>query len=532
MKSIELFDFAVLAGETVLKVSLILILAWFACNLLRRKYPSGAHLAWVIGFCAVFAVPLLSSVLPWKSVLYLHLDPSRVIVHRQQPKAQAVPMAVGSNVQNTPYSTTPPAADPTGPSQPPELLLLLVDAPWLLGLCALWLTGFLAIAARSAYGLYSLRLIRRLGTTPVRNEGRLIRAAQLAREAGVNRRFNLRICKTDELPVPMTWGVLRPTVVLPKEADSWTDKRFEATMLHELSHVRRFDFLSQILAELICALYWFNPLAWLGARTMRSDAELAADEAVLHSGLKASDYAQELLLLAAHLGNRTIPFARVGTPAMTNSKIETRLESILSPSAGHRGITSIQVLAALALAALAIPTFASFHASAHGQAGDPADERHAALTNAKQMGLATIMYANDYDDYYPYVQQTASAVEVLRPYTKNVEVFKSPTKGGRFLYNLNIGGVSGTAIEFPAQTPMWIESLPDPKMSVAVAFTDGHAKLIPPTGMPDIKKAASQHFSRDKKMRPLPPNYLLPPKSTQPYMTSPAMKVRGPLPPN
>jgi hypothetical protein len=374
-------------------------------------------------------------------------------------------------------------------------------------------------------------MIRRFGTNPISSEDRLLEAERLAQEAGQNRPFDLRICATSELPIPMTWGVLRPTIVLPKDADAWSEKRFEATMLHELSHVRRCDFASQLMAEFVCALYWFNPLVWLGARTMRSDAELAADEAVLHAGLKPSDYAAELLSLAADLGKKPIPFATLGTPAMTNSKIETRLESILSPSAGRRGITTVQVLAAVAITAFAVPTFGSLHASAQTQTPEEIKaERAEALSNAKNIALATIMYADDYDNVFPYVQQTASAVEVLQPYTKNREVYKSPTKGGRFLFNMNLAGVNMTAIESPAQTPLWIESLPDPSMKVAVAFADGHAKLIDPKGTLDeiqsslggikelhlkpgttwLKAVSSMRFPRNSNSKPLPYNYLLP----------------------
>src|SRR5471030_2730928 len=155
-------------------------------------------------------------------------------------------------------------------------------------------------------------MIRRYGTNPMEDEDRLLEAERLARQTGQHRAFDLRICATSELPIPMTWGVIRPTIVLPRDADTWSDKRFEATLLHELSHVRRCDFATQLLAEFVCALYWFNPLVWLSARTMRSDAELAADEAVLHSGLKPSDYAAELLSLAADLGKKPIPFATLG----------------------------------------------------------------------------------------------------------------------------------------------------------------------------------------------------------------------------
>jgi len=528
MRSIEVSDVLVVGGEIIFKVSLILGLAAFIGSLVRKRFPTGAHLAWVLAFCAVIILPLATAFVPWRSVLYLNILPGQPIEMRHLARTGTNPGPVNSRSAGPRQSAYTPAEESQpAESEPPSFVVLILEAPWLVGLSLLWFAGFLAVAVRSAYGLHSLRMIRRYGTNPISSEQLIIEAERLSADLGQRRIFDLRICATAEMPIPMTWGVIRPTILLPRDAEGWTPKRFEATMLHELSHVRRYDYLSQLMAEFVCAIYWFNPFVWMSARTMRSDAELAADEAVLHAGLKPSDYAAELLMLAADLGNRPIPFATLGTPAMTNSKIETRLESILAPTAGRRGVTTIQLLAALSAAVFAIPAFAALHASAQTQTPEDAkSERTVALSNAKQMALATLMYCNDYDGDYPYVQQTASAAEVLQPYCRNKDIFESPTKGGRFLFNMNLAGVNSAAIELPADTAMWTESLPDPKMHVAVAFADGHAKLIDPAAMADprtveggakggkpmtfLKAISYKHFERAKTMKPLPYNYLLP----------------------
>lgn len=532
MNQFESSDIAVLACEIIAKASLILTLSWWFVSRIRHKFPAAAHLTWVIAFSVILVFPIVSAVLPWRSVVFLNLrQPGKAAALRFHDTAAKV-VQTNPAASQTQLASSGAPGFPQEPEQPPQWLILAANAPLLVGGAALWLIGFLAVALRSVYGFYCLRMIRRFGTNPISSEDRLLEAERLAREAGQNRAFDLRICATAELPIPMTWGVVRPTILLPRDSDAWSEKRFEATMLHELSHIRRCDFATQLLAEFVCALYWFNPIVWLAARTMRSDAELAADEAVLCAGLKPSDYAAELLSLAADLGRKPIPLATLGTPAMTNSKIETRLESILSPSAGRRGITSLQVLAAVAITAFAVPTFGSLHASAQTQSPeDIKAERTVALSNAKQIALATIMYANDYDNVLPYVQQTASAVEVLQPYIRNKESFNSPTKGGRFLFNMNLAGVLTSDIQNPALTPLWIEVLPDAKMSVAVAFSDGHAKLIDPKAKMDaesslgeikqmhlpagttwLKAVSSIKPHRDSKSKPLPYNYLLPVK--------------------
>src|SRR5262249_32165274 len=71
-----------------------------------------------------------------------------------------------------------------------------------------------------------------------------------------------------------------------------------------------------------CALHWFNPLAWLAARRLRLERELAADEAVLRSGIRASTYAADLLAIAGE--------APVGTGAIGEKPIASRIAAILA----------------------------------------------------------------------------------------------------------------------------------------------------------------------------------------------------------
>ncbi len=155
--------------------------------------------------------------------------------------------------------------------------------------------------------------------------------------------------------MPMTWGWVRPVILLPAGADSWPVGRRRDVLLHELAHIKRLDCLTQSVAQLACALYWFNPLAWIAARRLRIEREHACDDMVLLAGSRASDYAAHLLDLARTLRARhRHSFAAL---AMARpSHLEGRLLSILDAGCPHRGLTRpAVVLGLIAMAGLIVP---------------------------------------------------------------------------------------------------------------------------------------------------------------------------------
>src|SRR6185436_15883755 len=105
--------------------------------------------------------------------------------------------------------------------------------------------------------------------------------------------------------VPMTWGVIRPSILLPQAAAEWSAQRLDAVLQHELAHVQRFDALTQWLAHFACALYWFHPLVWYAAKQMRAERERACDDLVLHSGIQPSVYASDLLEIVSGFRSKT-----------------------------------------------------------------------------------------------------------------------------------------------------------------------------------------------------------------------------------
>jgi hypothetical protein len=164
---------------------------------------------------------------------------------------------------------------------------------------------------------------------------------------------------------PISWGIFRPVILLPKSAISWPRERLHAVLLQELAHIRRRDSFVQALSHAACAFYWPNPLVWLAAKKLRSEAELAADDAAISAGLKPSDYAGELLRLAHEFRAQNSALTSVAFFMASPSALEERVESVLSPNQIRSGVTTMDVLkitsvglvaaAAIAFACTGIP---------------------------------------------------------------------------------------------------------------------------------------------------------------------------------
>ena len=104
---------------------------------------------------------------------------------------------------------------------------------------------------------------------------------------------------SDELASPISWGLMRPVILLNNRAVEASDEA-EAIIAHELAHVARLDWIKLLLARVATALFWFNPLVWALAREAHQLREESADDAVLAANISDTDYAQLLVGVARH----------------------------------------------------------------------------------------------------------------------------------------------------------------------------------------------------------------------------------------
>ena len=220
---------------------------------------------------------------------------------------------------------------------------------------AVWIAGTLFFLLRMIMGLQQVRALRRSGLTW--REGQTM-VNRLAHEAEIHRRVELLV--EESVSAPVTCGFFRPAIVLPPEAQAWQAEDLQRAIVHELEHVRRFDWTSHCLARIVCAVYWFHPLVWVAWRRLALEAERACDDAVLAQS-EATAYADQLVGLARRLSaaqkspalamvNRSDLAVRVGA-VLDGGRARGRAGVLLAGAACVAAATMVLALAPLRLVA-------------------------------------------------------------------------------------------------------------------------------------------------------------------------------------
>lgn len=189
-------------------------------------------------------------------------------------------------------------------SEPTNWLTMRAERllPWVDGL---WLAGVLLLAMRSLGGWFQLEYLRRRarGLVPEELERGFRRICWQVR---VGRSVVLRI--SDEVISPLAMGVWRVTVILPVSAVlGLPQEELEAVMAHELGHIRRWDYLWNLMQMAVESVLFFHPVVWWLSRTVRERREVCCDEIAVRSCAGAEVYARALLRLEEQrtVGRRT-----------------------------------------------------------------------------------------------------------------------------------------------------------------------------------------------------------------------------------
>ena len=319
----------------VIQSSVILSIALCAVTLLRRQSASARHAILTAGLVSSLAVPLLRGVLP-------------EFEFAQSPGLYALVQDQAETLW-----TWNEGVDPTSPGISASVRTGRNPFLWI------WLGGTIVAGVVLAAGATRIAWLIS-GSRPTA----ATRCISAAEEIGHLLRLKRRFCLLqNDRAVLGTLGVVRPRIFLPFEAEQWSEERIRVVLTHELAHVKRFDWLVQVFAELVRAVYWFNPLVWLTCRRLRAESEIACDDVVLNNGFDPKDYAAHLLDLARTLKNSNQAWSPV--LAMSRSpNLERRFVAMLNSSLNHGSVSRAALFVICTVAIFVTLPLAATRASA------------------------------------------------------------------------------------------------------------------------------------------------------------------------
>jgi beta-lactamase regulating signal transducer with metallopeptidase domain len=383
-------------GGLLARVTAVLALTWLGTRIAARGSASMRHALWVAAFVGVLALPLAARFMP---SLELPILPAA-----EQSNTAPAPAPISSMVSAPRTHATPINLAPTGsPRAAQAVTSEIPQTSWMASLASTtplgwafiaWLAIGGALIGRYLLGLAVVARITRRATEV--RDGRWLDALDVA-TATLGITETPRLVVSPDVVMPFTCGFMRATLVVPESAEEWSDERIDVVLRHELAHVARRDCLVQAMTQAALAVYWFHPLAWIGARHLRAERERACDDLVLATGTRGTTYAEHLLDIARSATTDSSPLAAAALAMARPSELEGRLLAILDPRrergrASRRRLLQVAVATFVVIAPLASVSLVARTAAAPVQAessAPPAARAAAAQSNTNAVVTAT-----------------------------------------------------------------------------------------------------------------------------------------------
>lgn len=316
--------FGTLAVSSV-KALVLALAAWAAIRLLRPLRPALEHGIWAAVLIGMLLLPLtgLTNLIPTEIQTTLRTEVSGFA-------ALTAGTVSAASIDETPAA-----------------------ARWQSWAGLLYLAILLAFFARLALGRWrAARLLAQ--TRPVTDPDAHHTFNAVLGSSGLANR--VRLLASSGTSTPVTFGCLRPVVILPATWREWSPGKLHGVLTHEVSHVVRRDSWIASAAAVNCALCWFHPLAWWLKARLTVLAELACDDRSVLLTQDREGYAETLLSVASRCHHKQAQPAWPA-PAMARiSRVGERIERILSTTTADTGLlgrrASISLIALLVVGLL------------------------------------------------------------------------------------------------------------------------------------------------------------------------------------
>jgi beta-lactamase regulating signal transducer with metallopeptidase domain len=372
-------------------------LAYAAANALMRRASAQAR------YCAACLALFAMLALPASTFLALNSSGvpvptnARASVSDNSPRAPADDAAGGTSASVKSHARPGEALDEADANAPLRLwaqgrfALLL---PWL---ALAWMGCVAVLLARLAGGWLLNRKVRREPDAAAQLQSCRVVLARLSARLGVTRA--VRVCRSALVEVPAVIGWLRPVILVPACAlAGLTPAQLEAIIAHELAHVRRHDYLFNLLQSFVETLLFYHPAVWYVSRRARADREHACDDLAVEATGDVLAYARALAQLE-QLRPQPSQVSQLALAADGGSLVG-RIQRLLELPPART--TSRAPVAAAAATAFAVAfALAVAHGAVASRSMRAADRRREGKQNAQRRVAVTFVSLPMVHTYYP-----------------------------------------------------------------------------------------------------------------------------------
>lgn len=157
-------------------------------------------------------------------------------------------------------------------------------------------------------------------------------AADFLAKQNIRRRVQIRV--SDFISTPLTYGMLNPVILMPKNIDWENKEQLNYVLSHEIIHIKRFDGILKLILVATLCLHWFNPLVWLMYILANRDIELNCDDTLIRTLGEKEKKAYALTLINMKERQITLPplynnFSKNAVKERITSIMKTRKKSII-----------------------------------------------------------------------------------------------------------------------------------------------------------------------------------------------------------
>lgn len=297
-------------------------------------------LLWAVIIFRLLVVDSVTSPVSFAKLLpeFPVISDARVLVHGDTPAFDRSSLNTGTAESDRNIAATAPQVYSAATESS--------NIPWLF---SIWLIGVTAMIT----GTFMLYLLFQFKS---RN---IIKLKDIGYEKEIG---DTEVFLSDQVTSPVTIGIINPQIHLPDSIDFRDKESLRHILLHEMTHIKRYDNLLKLVMMLALSLHWFNPLVWVLCRTLNKDIECSCDEATVSKLGETSkaDYANTLLKMAET--GREANVAGLVFVSFESSFLKERVVNIMRkryPAA----------LSAMAAAVFSVCMFAVFATNAQATAG-------------------------------------------------------------------------------------------------------------------------------------------------------------------